>query len=63
MLVLTRKKHEAIVINNEITVTVVEIIGDRVRLGVEAPKDVPIHRREVWEAIKREQISRGALRG
>jgi len=53
MLVLSRKKNESIVINNEITIVVVEIRGDKVRLGVEAPKEVPVHRREVYDAIKR----------
>lgn len=53
MLVLSRKKNESIVINNEITIVVVEIRGDKVRLGVEAPKEVPVHRREVYEAIKK----------
>lgn len=53
MLVLSRKKNESIVINNDITIVVVEIRGDKVRLGVEAPRDVPVHRREVYEAIKR----------
>ena len=51
MLVLSRKKNESIVINNDITLTVVEIRGDKVRLGIVAPKDVPVHRQEVWEAI------------
>ncbi len=51
MLVLSRKKNESIVINNDIVITVVEIRGDKVRLGIEAPKDVPVHRHEVYEAI------------
>lgn len=51
MLVLSRKKNESIVINNDITITIVEIRGDKVRLGIVAPKDVPVHRQEVWEAI------------
>ena len=51
MLVLSRKKNESIVINNDITVTVVEIRGDKVRLGIVAPKDVPVHRQEVYDAI------------
>ena len=55
MLVLSRKKNESIVINNDITIVVVEIRGDKVRLGVEAPKEVPVHRREVYDAIKRSQ--------
>ena len=53
MLVLSRKRNESIVINNDITIVVVEIRGDKVRLGVEAPKVVPVHRREVYDAIKR----------
>ena len=51
MLVLSRKKNESIVINNDIVITVVEIRGDKVRLGIVAPKDVPVHREEVYEAI------------
>jgi carbon storage regulator len=52
MLVLSRKKNESIIINDNITVTVIEIRGDKVRLGIEAPKDVTVHRREVYEAIQ-----------
>ncbi len=55
MLVLSRKKNESIVINNDITIVVVEIRGDKVRLGVEAPKEVPVHRREVYDAIRRNE--------
>jgi carbon storage regulator len=55
MLVLSRKKNESIVINNDITVTVVEIRGDKVRLGIVAPKEVPVHRQEVYEAIHGKQ--------
>lgn len=51
MLVLSRKKDESVVINNDIRIVVVEIRGDKVRLGVEAPKEVPVHRSEVYEAI------------
>ena len=51
MLVLSRKKDESIVINSDIVITVVEIRGDKVRLGIVAPKDVPVHREEVYEAI------------
>ena len=53
MLVLSRKKNESIVINDDITIVVVEIRGDKVRLGVEAPKEVPVHRQEVYDAIHR----------
>jgi carbon storage regulator len=52
MLVLSRKKNESIIINDNITVTVIEIRGDKVRLGIEAPKDVTVHRREVYDAIQ-----------
>lgn len=55
MLVLSRKKNESIIINNDITIVVVEIRGDKVRLGVEAPKEIPVHRREVYDAIKRSE--------
>jgi carbon storage regulator len=51
MLVLSRKKNECIVINHDITITVVEVRGDNVRLGIVAPKDVTVHRQEVYEAI------------
>lgn len=57
MLVLSRKKDESIVINNDITVVVVEIRGDKVRLGIEAPKEVPVHRQEVFDAIQQEMSS------
>jgi carbon storage regulator len=57
MLVLSRKKNESIVINNDITVTVVEIRGDKVRLGIVAPKEVPVHRQEVFDAIHGKQAS------
>ena len=51
MLVLSRKKNESLVINGNITVMVVEIRGDKVRLGIVADKDVPVHRQEVHDAI------------
>src|SRR4051812_6894311 len=51
MLVLSRKKNESIVLNNDIVVTIIEIRGDKVRLGIVCPKDVPVHRQEVFEAI------------
>jgi carbon storage regulator len=59
MLVLSRKKNESIVINDDITIVVVEIRGDKVRLGVEAPKEVPVHRREVFDAIRRNEAAGG----
>ena len=57
MLVLTRKKSEKIVIADDIEVTVIRIDGDKVRIGVEAPKHVPVHRHEVHEAIQRAKAS------
>jgi len=51
MLVLTRRINESIVINDDVSVLVVEVRGDRVRLGIEAPKDVGVHRKEVYDAI------------
>ena len=60
MLVLSRKKNESIVINDDITIVVVEIRGDKVRLGVEAPKEVPVHRREVFDAIRRNEAAVGS---
>jgi carbon storage regulator len=54
--VLSRKRNESIVINGNITIVVVEVRGDKVRLGVEAPKEIPVHRREVYEAIRKPQV-------
>lgn len=54
MLVLSRKKDEKIVIGDHITLMVIDIRGDKVRLGIEAPKDVAVHRQEVYEAIQKE---------
>ncbi len=59
MLVLSRKKDESIIINDHIRVTVVEIRGDKVRLGIDAPKDVTVHRREVYEAIQNQLKANG----
>lgn len=57
MLVLSRKRDEKIVIGGGITITVVEIRGDKVRLGIEAPKEVGVHRAEVWAAIERNKMA------
>ena len=54
MLVLSRQRDETIMIGDEIEITVVDIRGDKVRLGINAPRDVQVHRKEVYEAIKRE---------
>ena len=55
MLVLSRLPGEQIRIGDEITVTVLEVQGDKVRVGIDAPRDVSIHRREVYDAIRRER--------
>ena len=57
MLVLSRKRSESIVINENIVITVVEVRGDKVRLGIEAPREVPIHRSEVHDGIRTEQAA------
>ena len=59
MLVLTRKRGEVIVINDNIKVTVVEIRGDKVRLAFDAPREVVVHRQEVYDAIQRDKKSSG----
>jgi carbon storage regulator len=54
MVVISRKKNESLVIGDNIIVTVIEIRGDKVRLGIEHPKEMPVHRKEIYEAILRE---------
>lgn len=54
MLVLSRQRDETIMIGDEIEITIVDIRGDKVRLGITAPSHVPVHRKEVYDAIKRE---------
>ncbi len=54
MLVLSRKRNEQVIIAGNVVVTIVEIRGDKVRLGIEAPADVTVHRKEVFDAIRRE---------
>lgn len=54
MLVLSRHRDEVIMIGDDVKITVVDIRGDKVRLGIDAPKDLPVHRQEVYDAIKRE---------
>lgn len=54
MLVLSRQRDESIMIGDGIEVSIVDIRGDKVRLGINAPKEVPIHRKEIYDAIRRE---------
>ena len=56
MLVLSRHRDESIIIGDNIVVTIVDIRGDKVRLGIDAPTEIPVHRREVYEAIQRENL-------
>src|SRR5581483_5935776 len=56
MIVFSRKKNESIVINSDITITVVEIRGDKVRLAIVAPKEVPVYRQEVFDAIHGREV-------
>ena len=55
MLILTRRVGETVMIGNEVTVTVLGVKGNQVRIGVNAPKDVSVHREEIYERIKREE--------
>ena len=55
MLVLSRKRNESIVIRDDIVVIVVEVRGDKVRLGIDAPKEVTVHRREIYDKIKEDE--------
>jgi carbon storage regulator len=53
MLVLSRKRDEAILLGDDIKIVVIDIRGDKVRLGIEAPSELPVHRQEVYDAIRR----------
>ena len=57
MLVLSRHRDESIMIGDDVVVTIVDIRGDKVRLGIQAPTEIPVHRQEVYEAIQREKGS------
>ena len=55
MLVLSRQRDESIMIGDNVEIIIVDVRGDKVRLGITAPKDIPVHRREIYDAIKREK--------
>jgi carbon storage regulator len=62
MLVLSRQRDESIIIGDNIVVTVVDVRGDKVRLGIDAPREVSVHRREIYEAIQRENKQAAQIR-
>jgi carbon storage regulator len=58
MLVLSRQKDESIIIGDDVEITIVDVRGDKVRLGISAPKNITVHRKEVYEAIQREKAAK-----
>ena len=62
MLVLSRQRDESIIIGDNIVITIVDVRGDKVRLGIDAPREVSVHRREVYEAIQRENQQAAQIR-
>ena len=60
MLVLSRQKDESIIIGDDIEITIVDVRGDKVRLGINAPREISVHRKEIYEAIQREKAQQRA---
>lgn len=60
MLVLSRQRDESIMIGDDVEITIVDVRGDKVRLGITAPREIPVHRREIYDAIQREKDQSGA---
>ena len=60
MLVLSRQRDESIMIGDDVEITIVDVRGDKVRLGITAPKKIPVHRREIYDAIQREKREKQA---
>ena len=58
MLVLSRQRDESIMIGDDVEIIIVDVRGDKVRLGITAPKSVPVHRREIYDAIQREKTEK-----
>ena len=58
MLVLSRQRDESIMIGDDVEITIVDVRGDKVRLGITAPKSIPVHRREIYDAIQREKAEK-----
>lgn len=63
MLVLTRKKGQAIIIGHDIEISIIDVQGDQVRIGINAPKSVTIHRKEIYEEIRNENLSAATVKG
>jgi len=63
MLVLSRQKDESIMIGDNVEITIVDVRGDKVRLGINAPREVPVHRKEVYEAIQKEKAEKAKAEG
>lgn len=61
MLVLTRKVNQSIIIGNDIEVVVLEVRGEQIRLGIKAPKDIAVHRKEIYEQIKEENVAASSV--
>jgi carbon storage regulator len=61
MLVLSRKRSESVVIDENIVITVIEVRGDKVRLGIQAPRDVPVHRSEIWASIQQPESVKATI--
>lgn len=55
MLVLSRQRDESVMIGDDVEIIIVDVRGDKVRLGINAPKEIPVHRREIYDAIQREK--------
>ena len=62
MLVLSRQRDETIMIGDDVEITIVDIRGDKVRLGITAPSEIPVHRKEVYEAIRRENLAAAGMK-
>jgi carbon storage regulator len=60
MLVLSRTKDESIMVGDNVEITIVDVRGDKVRLGITAPQEIPVHRREVYDAIQREKAEKSS---
>ena len=58
MLVLSRQKDESIMVGDDVEITIVDVRGDKVRLGITAPRQIPVHRKEIYEAIQREKAQK-----